>query len=414
MIHYKNNRPFVEGVSLEDITKTQATPFYVYSQTKITSTFEKLKKTLDSEIFYAVKANSNQAIIKIMASLGAGADVVSVGELQRAINAGVEPQKIIFEGIGKTKQDIAFAIEKNIRLINVESIDELERVNEIAYNQGKKINIGIRLNPNIDGQTLDKISTGKKTDKFGVDNEKLDEIFQVLKVLNNVNLIGISCHVGSQIFNINVFVEIFQKMKTSAEIFLDKGYPIKHVDLGGGLGVNYHQEQEKLNLQLIKSELDKCYFDVPYKLSFEPGRYLVANAGILITSIITIKNNGGKNYLITDAGMHTLIRPALYQSHHEIDVINTKNTEHINYIIAGPICESSDIFRKNISLPKQEVGNIIIIKDTGAYGKVMASNYNSRGLPSEVLIKDNDYSVIHKPLSTKEFINQDQIPEWLI
>ena len=262
MIHYNNNRPFVEGVSLEDIAKAQTTPFYVYSQTKITNTFEKLKNSLDSEIFYAVKANSNQSIIKLMASLGAGADVVSVGELERAILADVEPQKIIFEGIGKTKQDITFAIEKNIRLINIESIDELERVNEVALNQNKKINIGIRLNPNIDGQTLDKISTGKKTDKFGIDTEKLNELFQSLDVSKNVNLIGISCHVGSQIFNINVFAEIFQKMKVNAQIFLDKGYTIKHVDLGGGFGVNYSHDQEILDLELVKNEMNKYYVDL--------------------------------------------------------------------------------------------------------------------------------------------------------
>ena len=413
MIHYNNNRPFVEGVALEDIANTQATPFYVYSQSKITNTFDQLKNSLNSEIFYAVKANSNQAIIKLMASLGAGADVVSVGELERAIKAGVEPQKIIFEGIGKTNKDIAFAIEKNIRLINIESIDELERVNEVGINQNKTINIGIRLNPNIDGQTLDKISTGKKTDKFGIDTDKLDEIFHVLEVSKNVNLIGISCHVGSQIFNINVFAEIFQKMKTNAQIFLDKGYAIKHVDLGGGLGVSYHHDQEILNLQILKDEIDKCYINVPYKLSFEPGRYLVANAGILVTSVITTKNNGGINYLITDAGMQTLIRPALYQAHHEIQSVSVNTNQQIDYTIAGPICESSDIFSKNISLPQQKVGNLIIIKDTGAYGKVMASNYNSRGLPLEILVYNNNFFVIHQPLSTKEFIDQDKIPEWL-
>ena len=413
MIHFNNNRHFVEGVSLEDIAKVQPTPFYIYSQSKITNTFQQLENTLGSEIFYAVKANSNQAIIKLMAALGAGADVVSVGELERAIIAGVEPQKIIFEGIGKSKQDITFAIEKNIRLINIESIDELQRINEVALNKNKKINIGIRLNPNIDGQMLNKISTGKKTDKFGIDTDKLDKIFKVLEVSKNVNLIGISCHIGSQIFNINVFAEIFQKMKTNAQIFLDKGYAIKHIDLGGGLGVSYHQNQEVLNLQLVKKEMDKCYINTPYKLSFEPGRYLVANAGILVTSVITIKNNGGVNYLITDAGMHSLIRPALYQAHHEIEAVNSSNNQPVVYTVAGPICESSDIFRKDISLPQQQVGNLIIIKDTGAYGKVMASNYNSRGLPIEILVNNEKFFVIHQPLSTKEFIDQDRIPEWL-
>jgi len=413
MIYYHNKKTFIEGVSIEEIAKFHATPFYVYSQNKIEDIFKKLESVLNTEIFYAVKANSNQAIIKLMTTLGAGADVVSVGELERAIVAGVDPKKIIFEGIGKTNKDISFAISRNIRLINVESIDELQRINSIALKQNKIVDIGLRLNPNIDGQTIDKISTGKKTDKFGIDTKKLANIFQVLEVSKNVNLIGISCHVGSQIFNINVFSEIFKKMKKNAQLFINKGYLIKHVDLGGGLGVTYQQNKEVLKLELVKSEMDKCFKNVAYQLSFEPGRYLVANAGILVTSVVTIKNNGGINFLITDAGMHSLIRPALYQAHHDIEAVDKSNSELINYTVAGPICESSDIFDKNISLPKQKVGNIIIIKDTGAYGKVMASNYNSRGLPIEILVNNNIFFKIHQPLTTKEFIRQDTIPEWL-
>jgi len=413
MIYYHNKKTFIEGVSIEEIAKFHATPFYVYSQNKIEDIFKKLESVLNTEIFYAVKANSNQAIIKLMTTLGAGADVVSVGELERAIVAGVDPKKIIFEGIGKTNKDISFAISRNIRLINVESIDELQRINSIALKQNKIVDIGLRLNPNIDGQTIDKISTGKKTDKFGIDTKKLANIFQVLEVSKNVNLIGISCHVGSQIFNINVFSEIFKKMKKNAQLFINKGYLIKHVNLGGGLGVTYQQNKEVLKLELVKSEMDKCFKNVAYQLSFEPGRYLVANAGILVTSVVTIKNNGGINFLITDAGMHSLIRPALYQAHHDIEAVDKSNSELINYTVAGPICESSDIFDKNISLPKQKVGNIIIIKDTGAYGKVMASNYNSRGLPIEILVNNNIFFKIHQPLTTKEFIRQDTIPEWL-
>ncbi len=413
MINYQNNKLFIEGVSIEEITRSHVTPFYVYSQNKIEDTFKKLKSTLNAEIFYAVKANSNQAIIKLMATLGAGADVVSMGELERAIVAGVNPKKIIFEGIGKTNKDISFAISKNIRLINVESIDELQRINSTAFEQNKIVDIGIRLNPNIDGQTIDKISTGKKTDKFGIDTEKLADIFQVLETTKNVNLIGISCHVGSQLFNINVFSEIFKKMKKNAQLFIDKGHYIKHVDLGGGLGVTYQQNEKVLKLELVKSEMDKCFENVAYQLSFEPGRYLVANAGILVTSIITIKNNGGINFLITDAGMHSLIRPALYQAHHDIEAVDKSNSKLIDYTVAGPICESSDIFDKDISLPKQKVGNLLIIKDTGAYGKVMASNYNSRGLPAEILVRNNAFSQIHKPLNSQELISQDTIPEWL-
>jgi len=413
MIDYKNNKPFVEGVSIEEIANNNSTPFYVYSQSKISEAYKHLNNILKSEIFYAVKANSNQAIIKLMSNLGAGADVVSLGELKRAIKAGVNPKKIIFEGIGKTKIDIAYAIEQNIRLINIESIDELKRINEVALSQNKKVDVGIRLNPNIDAQTIDKISTGKKTDKFGIDANKLDNIFQVLDVSTNINPIGISCHVGSQIFNINVFSKIFQKMKNNAQIFLDRGYEIKYIDLGGGLGVKYKKDEELLNLQLIKNEMDKYFNDTPYKLSFEPGRYLVANAGILLTSVIAIKNNGGINFLITDAGMHSLIRPSLYDAYHEIEAIEKNKNQLTDYTVAGPICESSDILAKKISLPKQKVGNLIVIKDTGAYGKVMASNYNSRGLPIEILVNNDVFLIIHKPLNTEEFINQDSIPDWL-
>ncbi len=413
MINYHKNKTFIEGVALEDIAKSHSTPFYVYSQNKIEAAYKKLKETLKTEIFYAVKANSNQAIIKLISKLGAGADVVSVGELERVISAGMDPKKIIFEGIGKTEKDIHYAIKKNIRLINVESINEIQLIDIIAREQKKIVDIGIRLNPNIDGQTIDKISTGKKTDKFGIDTDRLIDIFQTLEVAKNVNLKGISCHVGSQIFNIKVFSEIFIKMKKNAQIFLDKGYLIKHVDLGGGLGVKYQKQDEELKLELVKSEMDKCFERVPYQLSFEPGRYLSANAGILVTSIITIKNNGGINFLITDAGMHSLIRPALYQAHHDIEVVNKTNSELINYAVAGPICESSDIFNKNINLPKQKVGNLIIIKDAGAYGKVMASNYNSRELPIEVLVNKNNFCKIYQPLTSQEFIKQDIIPKWL-
>ena len=413
MINYQNNKPFVEGVAIEDIASSHATPMYVYSQTKIEEKYNELKNALNAEIFYAVKANSNQAIIRLMSTLGAGADVVSVGELERAITAGINPKKIIFEGIGKSKEDISFAISNNIRLINVESIDEIQRINNVAQEHNKCVDIGIRLNPNIDGQTIDKISTGKKTDKFGIDTDKLQDMFQSLENAKNINLIGISCHVGSQIFNIKVFSEIFMKMKINVQVFLDKGYRIKHVDLGGGLGVTYQDKDDEINLELIKLELDKCFENVPYQLSFEPGRYLVANAGILITSVMTIKNNGGINFLITDAGMHSLIRPALYQAHHDIEVVDKSNSELVTYSVAGPICESSDILNKNITLPKQKVGNLLIIKDTGAYGKVMASNYNSRGLPIEILVNNNVFQKIHQPLTSREFINQDIIPKWL-
>ena len=413
MLQYKNNQPYIEDVSVNDIIKTHVTPFYVYSQNTISKTYKELQNALNAEIFYAVKANSNQAIIKLMHSLGAGSDVVSLGELKRALNAGVEPQKIIFEGVGKSLEDILFAIEQNIRLINIESLEELHQINSIANSLNKKVNIGIRLNPNIDSKTLDQISTGKKTDKFGIAIDELSNIVRSINQSNNINLIGISCHIGSQIHNINVFEKIFKVMKSAAHKFLQEGISIKYLDLGGGIGVQYMPTDPILNLEDLKNLIHSNFSNVPYSISFEPGRYLVAKAGYLITKIVTTKQNGGLNYLITDAGMNTFIRPSLYKATHKIEAINCLSNIKKKYTVAGPVCESSDVLAKNLVLPQQNRGDYLIIHDTGAYGAVMASNYNSRGLPTEILVNNSSFAVIYKPLTIKENIDQDIIPSWL-
>ena len=413
MLHYKNNQPYIEGVAVDDIIKTHVTPFYVYSQKAISKTYKELQNALNAEIFYAVKANSNQAIIKFICSLGAGADVVSVGELKRALSAGVESQKIIFEGVGKSLEDILFAIEQNIRLINIESLEELHQINSIATSINKKVNIGIRLNPNIDSKTLDQISTGKKTDKFGIAIDELSNIVTSIKQTNSLNLIGISCHIGSQIYNINVFEKIFKVMKNAAHKILQEGISIKYLDLGGGIGVQYMPTDPILNLEDLKNLISSNFSNVPYSISFEPGRYLVAKAGYLITKIVTTKKNGGVNYLITDAGMNTFIRPSLYKATHKIEAINCLSSTKTEYTIAGPICESSDILAKNVVLPQQNRGDYLIIHDTGAYGAVMASDYNSRGLPNEILVNDSSFAVIYKTQTIEESIDRDIIPSWL-
>ena len=412
-IYFKNNKPFVEGVCLDDIINSHSTPFYIYSQKGITETYKKLIENLNSEIFFSVKANSNQAILKLLNSCGAGADVVSVGELERALVAGFNPDKIIFEGVGKSKNDIEYAIEKNIRLINIESINELILVNSIGSRLHKKINIGIRLNPDIDGKTLNKISTGKKTDKFGININQLNEIITIIKSCENINLKGISCHIGSQIHDLSIFKNVFQTMKKTANLLINKKINIEHVDLGGGFGVNYDKDSDDLDLNELGILIKSTYYDASYKISFEPGRFLVAKSGILISRILTTKENGGINFLITDAGMHTLIRPAMYGAIHRIQPLKNLNKEKIIYTIAGPICESSDILVKNINLPKQEIDNYIAILDVGAYGAVMASNYNSRGMPKEFLIFNDQYSLIRNQESITETIKRDLIPNWL-
>ncbi len=413
MLNYKNNQPYIEGVAVNDIIKSYKTPFYVYSQKAITENYVRLKNNLNADIFYAVKANSNQAIIELLKLLGAGVDVVSIGELKRALIAGVDPKKIIFEGVGKSDKDIIFAIEKNIRLINIESINELMLIDSIAKAMNKKVNVGVRINPNIDGKTIDKISTGKKTDKFGISIDNFEDIIDSLKETNNLNLVGISCHVGSQIHNLDVFEKIFKIMKTTTNKFIEAGFNIENLDLGGGLAVQYLDTDPIVELDKLKKIFDLYFKNVKYKISFEPGRYLVANAGCIITNIVALKNNGGINYLITDAGMNTIVRPALYNAIHRIDAIDVSSNMQIEYSIAGPICESSDILVKNITLPKQTIGNYLVIYDTGAYGHVMASDYNSRGLPAEILINDSMVAKIHQPQSIEEIIQQDKIPSWL-
>ena len=391
MLTYKNNDPYIEGTSLYDLVKVCQTPFYVYSQQKIINQVNKTKEILGNNIFYSIKSNSNQAILKLMNSLDIGADVVSVGELKRALEAGFDPKKIIFEGVGKSEQDLLYAMHKNIRLINTESLEEIKLLDNLANEKNKNVDIGVRLNPDVDGETLSKISTGKKTDKFGIEFDNIDKIIKLVKSCKSLNLIGISCHIGSQISKIEAYKNTFSQMKMAANKFIESG----------------------INIKTVKEELDNCFAQTKYELSFEPGRYLIAEAGVTVTSIVTIKNNGGINYLIVDAGMNTLIRPAMYGAHHEILAIDVKSEEIMDYAIAGPICESSDVFLKNIKLAKQKIGNLLVIKNTGAYGKVMSSNYNSRPLPSEILINNDNYAIIYSPEKIEKIIEADIIPSWL-
>ncbi len=413
MLTYKNNYPYIEGTSLYNLVKVCETPFYVYSQEKIINQVNKTKEILGNNIFYSIKSNSNQAILKLMNSLDIGADVVSAGELKRALEAGFNPNKIIFEGVGKSEQDLLYAIHKDIRLINTESLEEIKLLDNLANEKNKIVDIGVRLNPNIDGETLNKISTGKKTDKFGIEFENLDKVIKLIKSCKNLNLIGISCHIGSQISKIEAYKNMFYKMKIAADKFIESGINIKHVDLGGGFHIKYEDSDPDFNIEMVKEELNNCFTQTKYELSFEPGRYLIAEAGVIVTSIITIKNNGGINYLIVDAGMNTLIRPAMYGAHHKILATNLNSNELMDYTIAGPICESSDIFLKNIKLAKQKIGNLLVIKNTGAYGKVMSSNYNSRPLPSEILVNNDKYAIIYSPEKIEKTIEADIIPSWL-
>ncbi len=413
IIDFKNDRAFFEGVPIQDIIDVCETPFYLYSQRKIIKNYSILKKKLSSDIFFSIKSNSNQGILKLMNNLGSGADCVSAGEVTRSLEAGFSPDKIIYEGVGTSKHDLEYAVKQNIKLINIESIDEIHLINKIGINNQKTINIGVRLNIDIDGKTIEKISTGKRTDKFGVSVSSLNEVILLAKSLKKINLIGISCHIGSQIHDILIFEKVFRKMKEIAESISLENIDLNYIDLGGGFAVNYEKEDDDLDLDSIGKLKQSIFKDTPYKISFEPGRYLIAKAGIIVTKILTSKNNGGINFLIADSGMHTLIRPAMYNAFHRVEAINKNNEKIMKYTIAGPICESSDIIRKDINLPMQSIDDYIIIHDTGAYGATMSSDYNSRGRPSEVLVFKDNFSVIRNKEKISDTIKRDNIPDWL-
>ena len=410
-ITYKNEIPFLEEQNLLELTNSVQTPFYVYSQKNISDTFLELKKILNKDIYFSIKANSNQAIISLLNKLGAGADVVSQEEMQRALTAGVSSDRIILEGVGKSKSDITNAIHNNIRQINVESIDELRLVDTIANTLNKKPRIGVRINPDIDAETLDKISTGRKTDKFGIDFHQLQGTCEILNSLENIKFSGLSCHIGSQIFQIKTFEQTFKKMKQAVEIFQYNNLPIDYLNLGGGFGIEYDNNKNQLDINKLSILINDTYPNPSFKISIEPGRYLVAQAGYLVTKILISKQNGDVNFLITDAGMQTLLRPAMYNSFHKIIPFNQNGKETI-YTIAGPICESSDILAKDIKLPFQKKDNFLIICDVGAYGSVMASNYNSKCLPAEILVNQNEYAVIRDHENIKTLIDRDKLPNW--
>ncbi len=404
------NKLQIEKINIDKLIKRYQTPLYIYSYNKLKNNYIKLTNILKKNIYYSVKANSNQAIISLFSKLGSGIDVVSGEELQRALKAKVNPNKIIFEGVGKSKDDLRLAIKKNIRQINIESVGEIEIINKLAKSLKRKINVGVRINPNIDGKTKKKISTGLDHNKFGINLKDLKKTIDKIKSSSNINFVGISCHIGSQIFSLSVYKRLFLKMIELEKFFTKNGLVIKHLDLGGGMGYDY---TKKMKFDLYKfSRLIKKYFsNVDYEISFEPGRFLTANSGLLITKILMIKSSRKINFIVVDAGMNTLIRPALYNEMHNI-FSPKKNKSKKKYSIVGPICETSDTFAKEIVLPKQSIDDILIIEDVGAYGSSMSSNYNSKVLPAEILIKNNKSYLIRKRQNINELINRDQVPKF--
>ncbi len=399
----KNGQLHVESVPLSDIAARFGTPCYVYSRAALEAALDEFKQELiglDSLVCYAVKANSNLAVLDVFARQGAGFDIVSIGELKRALAAGADPQKIVFSGVGKSASEMTFALTTGILCFNVESESELIRLNEVAASLGKKAPISLRVNPNVDAKTHPYISTGLKENKFGVAYEDALRIYQHAASLPSIEVIGIDCHIGSQLLDPAPFAEALDKLLQLIDQLAAKGIFLHHIDLGGGLGICYKDEitpTVKSYLQPLLHALKERRL----KILLEPGRRLVGNAGILLTKIEYLKPGEVKNFAIIDAAMNDLARPALYDAWHDIVPVAPRSGETRNWEIVGPICESGDFLGHNRPLTI-EPGDLLAVMSTGAYGMVMSSNYNTRPRAAEVMVDGSQIHLVRRRETVEE------------
>ena len=415
-IEYKNNQLHIEKINIQELSNSNQTPFYCYSEESIVNQYDGLYSAFDMDIkiFYAMKANSNLSIIKLLLNKGSGIDVVSGGEIERAIRAGAKGKDIIYSGIGKTDEELNYAIESKVHCINVESQSELIRINDISKSLGVKQNIAIRINPDVDAKTHIKITTGKAENKFGIEYDYTESIYKIAADLKNINIAGISVHIGSQITSLKPFKKAYTIMYDIIKNLRSIGHKIDHVDLGGGLGVSYTTEENIPTFKEYANLIQSIFGNADIKVYIEPGRLLVANSGLLITKVTDVKTTTQKTFIIVDAAMNDFIRPTLYGSYHEVlPIKNNLGTSNKVYDIVGPICETGDYFAKNRKMNSVKIGSIIAIKSVGAYGSVQSSNYNSRPQIAEILVKDDKYEIIRERVEVKDLIKQEKIATWL-
>ena len=402
---YKKDKLIIDGFDISSLVKKYKTPIYCYFLKRIKDNVQNFKnhfKNINPLICYAVKANSNLGILKEIKRLNLGADVVSGGELMKALNAGIKPKKIVFSGVGKTAEEIEYAIRKKILLINAESKSEILEIEKIARRKKKNVNIGIRLNPNTDAKTLNQISTGKKENKFGVDQKVFLQLVSYLKKSRHLSLKCLSVHIGSQILNHKPYQNMLRAID---KIIKKSNYKFEYIDLGGGMGIDYRHNNSRLNLRKYSEYIEKFLKTNNCKIIFEPGRSIVGNSGILITKIIYIKPGYKKDFVILDSAMNDLMRPALYGASHKIIPLKKilKNTKK-SYEFVGPICESTDTFATVKKYQKLKEKDFLIICDVGAYGTSLASNYNVRPRPIELIIKGSKIQILTKRQKISELM----------
>ena len=414
---YRNGEMFAEEVPLRRIAKEVGTPAYVYSLATLTRHFQVFDQAFAKVphiVCFSVKANSNLALLRAFAKQGSGFDIVSGGELFRALKAGGDPKKIVFSGVGKRKEEIEYALNTGILMFNVESDEELVALNEIAAGAGKKAPISLRVNPDVDPQTHPYISTGMKKAKFGVDIKKSLETYKKAMALRHIDVVGVDCHIGSQLTSVTPFVDALAKVREYLDRVLagemeKEGAQIRYLDLGGGLGINYHDETPPLPHDYAKAIIDGLQ-GVDITLILEPGRVIVGNAGILLTEVQYIKETDTKKFVIVDAGMNDLIRPALYGSYQAIQPVMESRGEKIVADVVGPICESGDFLAKDREIARPRRNDLLAVMSAGAYGFTMASNYNSHPKPPEVLVDGDRYHIVRKRETLEDLINGEVIP----
>lgn len=412
---YRDGQLYCEEISLSEIAAQAGTPCYIYSQATLERHYRVFAEGLSDIphlICYAMKANSSSAILKLLLNMGAGFDIVSGGELHRSLAAGANPRQIVFSGVGKTHAEIKQALEANILMFNVESEGELDRIAEVAAAMGLQAPVSLRVNPDIDPRTHPYIATGLSESKFGIDIQTARKLFTRAHATPSLEVIGVDCHIGSQITELQPFLDAFERVRGLVIELKAEGLPIRYLDLGGGLGIPYQGETPP-NPREYTRALSERAADLNCTLIFEPGRVLVGNAGILLTKVEYLKQTGNKHFVIADTGMHHLIRPALYSAWQGIQPVVPREGESRKVDLVGPICESGDFLAKDRELAPVEPGDLLAVMSAGAYGFSMASNYNSYPRPAEVLVNGDKFSIVRQRETYDDLLRHESTPDWL-
>lgn len=409
---YRKDALYAEDVPLERIARQVGTPVYVYSRATLERHFQVLDDAfapLPHLLCYSVKANSTLAMLSLLSKQGSGFDIVSGGELFRVLKAGGEPKRIVFSGVGKTDDEIAMALDAGILMFNVESEEELLAVARVAKRRRKQAPVALRVNPDVDAKTHPYIATGLKESKFGIPMRRAAELYRRERSNRNLALVGVDCHIGSQMTELGPVTEAMRRVGRLFETLRSEGLPFEYLDAGGGLGITYSEEAPPTPVEYARAVADALK-GIPLTLILEPGRVLVGNAGILVSRVLYRKQNGSRRFVVIDAGMNDLLRPALYGAHHEVQPVRKRAAKRLKADLVGPVCESSDAFARQRRLPELETGELVALMSAGAYGMSMSSNYNSRPRPAEVLVDGRRYEVIRERETFEDLVRGECIP----